>query len=210
VTIVTLVDKVPMPSFYCGGRGAGAGYAFALWIETTLTFWIFGNPFFGRKYVWEFKSVNSATRTCLGDLIPSEGLYYGSNLLFEQTTRFVDLFADRAGSHIWQLGITVRPHDLQYLASVFCGGNLSQAHLGYCYDQKANDTTANKLKNNIRFVHRDETSYYAKSYEGPAGIHQGIEKILCCLETLHSLDLNFHLLSGKLVQSAIQRKRWFV
>jgi hypothetical protein len=30
VTIVTLVDKVPMPSFYCGGRGAGGDYAFAL------------------------------------------------------------------------------------------------------------------------------------------------------------------------------------
>jgi hypothetical protein len=34
VTIVTLVDKVPMPSFYCGGRGAGAGYAFALCLKT--------------------------------------------------------------------------------------------------------------------------------------------------------------------------------
>jgi hypothetical protein len=30
VTIVTLVDKVPMPSFYSGGRAAGGGYAFAL------------------------------------------------------------------------------------------------------------------------------------------------------------------------------------
>jgi hypothetical protein len=31
VTVVTLVDVVPMPPFPFGGRGAGGGYAFALW-----------------------------------------------------------------------------------------------------------------------------------------------------------------------------------
>jgi uncharacterized GH25 family protein len=61
-------------------------------------------------------------------------------------------------------------HDIQHLASVFCGGDLSQAHLGYSYDQKANDTeqaSSNKSKQNIRFAHRDETSDYAQRNERP-------------------------------------------
>jgi len=184
---------VPMPPFSSVGGVAVGGYAFALCaaVNSRSSLRISIDPFLGIKQVLELLAINLYSVLSFPDQVTFISFDRSSNILRTYHTNRLWCGAGFVCAGLFRLKLALTAHNLQHLTSILRGGNLSQAHLGHSYNQKAKDTkqaSANYRKKSVCLRQSYHASYDAKSYECPSNVHEDGKQILRRLEALHRLS----------------------